>query len=130
MKISKFFHSLQFRLVAIVLGIFVVSNIVLVSVSMNLSTVSVTASVESLLNAVTDSASGKIKGETEKSYRVLETLALMDSITSEDTPLIEKCRQLTHISKVSDEYENIAYYDLAETATLRPDKKFNCSGRI
>ncbi|MBR1536679.1 MAG: HAMP domain-containing protein [Treponema sp.] len=112
MKIKKFFHSLQFRLIAIVVTIFIVSNVVIVSTALNLSTSSTEKNVAKLLDAVTDSASGKIKGETEKQFRMLEAIARTDFLRSDEVSLQEKCKQLTRIAKVSSDYENIGYYDL------------------
>ena len=66
MNAKKFFQSLQFRLIAIVLVIFIVSNVIIVSVALGRSTASTSKTVSNLLDAVTDSAAGKIKGETEK----------------------------------------------------------------
>ena len=125
MNFSKFFHSLQFRLVAIVVAIFVVSNVILVSVALKLSTSSTEKTVSNLLNAVTDSAAGKIKGETEKQFRMLEAIARTDFLKDENVPLLEKCQQLTRISKVSSDYENIGLYDLegnSYTAAGQPIK--------
>ena len=89
---KKFLQSLQFRLIVIVLTIFIVSNIILVSVSLNISTSTNEATVSELLNAVTDSAAGKIKGETEKQFRMITALAEMDVLKDESVPLIEKCQ--------------------------------------
>ena len=112
MKASKFFQSLQFRLIAIVTLIFLASNIVIVTVAMRLSTKSTNDSVDALLNAVAESASAKIKAQEEKNFRMLNALALSDFLKDENLPLREKCAQLTKIAKVSDEYENIGFYDL------------------
>ena len=112
MKASKFFQSLQFRLIAIVTLIFLASNIVIVTVAMRLSTKSTNDSVDALLNAVAKSASEKIKAQEEKNFRMLNALALSDFLKDESLPLREKCAQLTKIAKVSDEYENIGFYDL------------------
>lgn len=112
MKASKFFQSLQFRLIAIVLLVFIVSNLVIVTVAMKLSTKSTNDSVDALLNAVSDSAAAKIKAEEEKNFRLLNAVALADFLRDDDLSLREKCAQLTRIAKVSDEYENIGYYDL------------------
>ena len=79
MNLPKFFHTLQFRLIAIVVAIFAVSNVILVSVALKLSTSSTEKTVSNLLNSVTDSAAGKIKGETEKQFRMLEAIARLIS---------------------------------------------------
>ncbi len=112
MNVKKFFQSLQFRLIAIVVAIFIVSNVIVVSAALKLAKSSTSDSVELLLNSVTDSAAGRIKGETEKHFRMLEALALMDNLRNPDIQLIEKCREMTRISKNSSEYENIGFYTL------------------
>ena len=112
MKASKFFSSLQFRLIAIVILIFLVSSAVIVSVAMNLSTKSTNGSVEALLNTVAESAAAQIKAEEEKNFRMLNAIAKADFLKDDTLPLKEKCAQLTRISKVSSDYENIGYYDL------------------
>jgi methyl-accepting chemotaxis protein len=108
----KFIHSLEFRLIAIVLTIFAISNVTLSVVSINGSSASISETVEKLLNAVTDSAAGKVKGETEKHFRMLNAVAKSDFLKDSEISLYDKCQQLTRIAKVSDEYENIGFYDL------------------
>ncbi|MBP3741509.1 MAG: HAMP domain-containing protein [Treponema sp.] len=112
MKFSKFIGSLQFRLIVIVLLILIASNAVNVTVAMKLSTSSTNASVDALLNVVAEIAATKIKDEEEKNFRMLNAVALADFLKDQDLPLKEKCAQLTRISKVSSDYENIGYYDL------------------
>ncbi|MCR5187652.1 MAG: HAMP domain-containing protein [Treponema sp.] len=112
MRLSKFFKSLQFKLIIIVVLIFLLSNSVIVTVAMNLSTKSTTGSVDALLNTVVQSAAAKIKAEEEKNFRMLNAVALADFLKDPEIPLFDKCSQLTRIAKVSDDYENIGYYDL------------------
>ena len=112
MKISKFFQSLQFRLIAIVLAIFIVANVIIVSTALALSTKSTTDTVEHLLDSVTESVAAKVKGEMDKQFRMLQALAIMDIIRKDETPLRDKCAQLTSIARVSTEYENIGFYDI------------------
>ena len=111
MKITKLFQSLRFRLIAIVLIIFVVSNVIIVSTALKVSTKSTSDAVEHVLSAVTESVASKIKAESDKQYRMLEALAMMDFIRNDTTPLISKCQQLTSIARVSTEYENLGFYD-------------------
>ncbi len=121
----KFLHSLEFKLLSIVLLIFILSNVILTFTAIKTSTNSISTAVGSLLNAVTDSAAGKIKGETEKQFRMLETLARADFLKDENIEFIEKCRQLTRIAKVSNEYENIGLYDLDGNSYTAAGNYFN-----
>ncbi len=110
MSFKKFIYSLQFRLIFIVLAIFIVSNIVIVSTSISLSTASTSNSVTQLLDAVTDATAAQIKGEMEKNFRTLGTVAKLDMLKDDSIPLIEKCQQLTRLAAVSSDYENIGFY--------------------
>ena len=108
----KYIHSLEFKLIAIVISIFIVSNATLSFVSIRSSSESITDTVHSLLNAVTDSAAGKIKGEVEKNFQTLNTVACADFLKDDSLPLIEKCQQCTRLANANPDYENIGYYDL------------------
>ncbi len=109
---SKFLKSLQFKLIAIVVFVFILSNAIFGMVSSKLSSTAISDTVEKLLASVVDSVVGKIKGETEKEFRMLEAVAEVDILKDPEAPLIEKCRQLSRISKISDDYENLGFYDL------------------
>ena len=109
MKIN--FHSLEFRLIAFVLAIVAVSNVALALIADNLSTSTVEATVHQLMDAVTDSAAGKIKGETERHFRVAETVAAMDFVRNTEVSTLEKCERLRAIAEISEDYENVAFYD-------------------
>ena len=54
MRITKFFKSLQFRLIAIVLVIFLAANVIIVKTSLSLSSKSTSDTVEHLLDAVVE----------------------------------------------------------------------------
>ncbi|MCR5724378.1 MAG: HAMP domain-containing protein [Treponema sp.] len=104
-------HSLQFRLIAMVLAIVVVSNVALTVIADNLSSATVTETVHQLMDAVTDSAASKIQGEIEKHVRLVETVSAIDFVRDPAVPLAEKCVRLRALSKISDDYENVAFYD-------------------
>ena len=125
MKFKKFISSLQFRLIIIVLIIFIISNAIIVSVAMNLSQKSTTQSVEALLNAVTESAAAQIKAEEEKNFRMLNAVAMADFLKDSNLTHLEKCQQLTRISKVSSDYENIGFYDLDGNSYTAAGQAFN-----
>lgn len=112
MNIRKFFLSLQFRLIALVLLIIIASNASIISISMTLSKKAVKATVDRLVDSVTDSAAGKIKGESEKQFRMLEAVANLDFLKDPSVSHLSKCQQLTRIAEISEDYENIGFYDL------------------
>ncbi|MBQ4379556.1 MAG: HAMP domain-containing protein [Treponema sp.] len=110
MKIN--FHSLQFRLMAMVIAIAAISNITLAIVAKNLSTTTITNTVHQLMESVTDSAAGKVKGEVEKTIRMTDAVAAIDFVRDPDVPLLEKCERLRALAKVSEDYENVSFYDV------------------
>ena len=109
----KFSKSLQFKFTLItLLSIFLASlSISIVSTLYSRSTVSSTT--YDFLNSITDSASGKIKGETERQFLLLKALAETDFMKSNTLTLREKCTQLSRIAKVDPSYENIGFYNLS-----------------
>ena len=113
MKLRKLVHSLGFRLIVIVFGIFLLSTATLAFTALRLAQSSTSDAVESLLYTVTDSASSKIRGEIAKHTRMLQGLASSDFFRDEDIPLEEKCQQLQKIAELipDSEYENIVIYD-------------------
>ncbi len=109
----KFYHSLKFKLTAIVCFIILVILLAQGAVSFNVSTKSVDSSITQLLDSITESAAGKVQAEVEKHYHMLSTIANFRYFKDTDSPLDEKCRQLTRLAKVhSTVYENIGYYTL------------------
>lgn len=104
-------HSLKFRLIAMVFVIVVVSNVSLALIARSLSTDTVTATVHQLMEAVTDSAAGKVKGEIEKTVRMTDAVATIDFVRDPSVSLLEKCERLRALAKVSDDYENVSFYD-------------------
>ena len=104
-------HSLQFRLMTMVIAIVVVSNVLLAVVADKLSTATVEDTVHQLMDAVTDSAAGKIKGEMEKHTRIVNAVAAIDFVRDPNVPLLEKCERLRALSAISEEYENVSFYD-------------------
>ena len=125
MKIPKFFKTLHFRLVAIVLAIFLVSNVIIVSTALKLSTGSTSKTVNQLLDSVSSAAAEEITGETEKQFRMMQALAAMDMLKNDEVSLLEKCQQLTRIAKISPDYENIGFYDLDGNSYTAAGQKIN-----
>ncbi|WP_191018114.1 methyl-accepting chemotaxis protein [Treponema zioleckii] len=111
MKLKKLVQSLEVRLIIIILVIFTLSNVITVSTALKLSTTSTEKTVSRLVDSVTESAGSKIQNDAEKHFRMIEALSRADFLRNDEMPLFEKCQQLTKISKVSSEYENIGFYD-------------------
>ena len=109
----KFYNSLKFKLTAVVCCIIFVILVAQGLVSSNFSTQSIDVSIGQLLDSISESAAGKVQSEVEKHYHMLSTIANYRYFKDPDTPLDEKCRQLTRLARVhSTVYENIIYYTL------------------
>ncbi|MCR4734348.1 MAG: HAMP domain-containing protein [Treponema sp.] len=108
----KFYKSLQFKfiVITIVILLFAASLISILSTSISKNTISKTT--YELLNAITDSAAGKVKGENEKQFLLLEALGRSEFLRDDTIPLSEKCSRLSAFSKIDECYENIAFYTL------------------
>ena len=109
---KKFYQSLQFRLVVIVVAIFFLSTAISVTATLSLSKSSTSDSVSLLIDSVTETAESKIKSEVDRHFMVLEALAAMDILKDPDSPLLPKCQELTRIAGISDDYENFGFYTL------------------
>ena len=111
MKINL--HSLKFRLILLVILIVAFSNVTLTLVANKLSTSTVESTVSQMMSAVTDSAVSKIVGETERHFRVAETVAAMDFVRDPHVSIKEKCERLRQVRKISEDYENVSFYVLS-----------------
>ncbi len=110
MKINL--HSLKFRLILLVILIVAFSNVTLTIVANKLSSSTVESTVKQMMSAVTDSAVSKIVGETERHFRVAETVAAMDFVRDPRISIKEKCERLRQVRKISEDYENVSFYDI------------------
>ena len=108
----KFYQSLQFKFTVVICFVMLFSTVLLSTISTRFATSTVSKTTYNLMNAITDSAAGKVKGEVEKNFLVLNTIAESDFLKSPNIPLLEKCQQLSRIAKVEPSYENIGYYNL------------------
>ncbi len=108
----KFYKTLKFKLTLTIASLILVACLVLGTVSYIVASNNITKTTYELMNSVTDSATGKIKGEVEKHIHMLEGVAEMDQLKDPNISMREKCQQLTRIAKISSDYENIAFYDL------------------
>ncbi len=76
----------------------------------NISNKSFISRTEDYMTALTISAAEKASNETAKHLSVLHTLSEMEIIKNPDTPLFDKCRELTKIANTNPDYENFGYY--------------------
>ena len=87
----KFYQSLQFRFTIVTTIIMLFSTITLSSISTKFASSTISKTTYDLMNAITDSAAGKIKGEVEKNILVLHSLAETNFLKNNSIPLKEKC---------------------------------------
>ena len=103
-------RSLQFKLMAVVLAVAVVSNVAMALIARFLANDTVDETVLRLLDSVTNDVAGSIEDEVAKQFRLFEGIALIDFIQDEDIPFDEKCERMLSLNAVGSEYENITYY--------------------
>ena len=107
----KFFKSLQFRLMALVVAVALISNTVNGFIAKQLAQSTVQSTVNSLLDSVTDNVSNMIEDELEKQFRLFEGIASLELIKEPEVSYEEKAQLLRTVSSISSEYENISFYD-------------------
>ena len=107
----KFFKSLQFRLMALVVAVAVISNGALSVIAKQLAQSTVQSTVNNLLDAVVNNVSTAIEDELEKNFRLFEGLASMDFVKDDSIPYNEKSPRLGSVAKIASEFENISFYD-------------------
>ena len=108
----SFFRSMQFKIIAIVAAIVIVSNVSLELIATNLSTQIVTDTTKQLMDSVTESVAYRVSDENKKQFHALLALGAVDFVKDEDVSVEGKCDRLRDITYISPEYEDILYFDL------------------
>ena len=108
----KFFQSLQFRFIIITACILLLSLSLVSFISTYIARQTISKTTYDLMNAITDSAAGKIKGESERQFMILKAISKNEFLRDDSVPLREKCRRLSEFAKIDSCYENIGYYTL------------------
>ena len=104
------FKSLQVKLMALVVAIVVVSNVAVAFIARTISSNTMSDTVHSLLDSVTNDVAGTVEDEMSKQFRLFDGIARIDFIMDESISFEEKCRRLTTLNGIGSEYENITYY--------------------
>lgn len=106
------FKSLASKLLILILGIVLASNLILGIISYSNAKGALTYSVEQTLEAVADKAAVQIFQENDKEFQLLRSLAALPLIKDEDVPLSQKAEQIIAIADMDiSKYENIGFYD-------------------
>ena len=107
----KFYQSLKFKF-ALIMSIIVSLSLFMMGFGFKQTAAqSLKTRTEEYINALTDAALGKAKGETERHLQTLKVLAETPLVKDQTIPLIDKCRQLTEIANTNPDYENFGYYN-------------------
>ncbi len=95
----------------LVILIAIISNVALTIVATKLSSATVEDTVHQLMDSVTDNVVSKVTAETQKTFKVAETVAAIDFVRNPNVSILEKCERLRAIAKIDSDYENISFYD-------------------
>ncbi len=107
----KFYKTIQFRLMVIILSIIILSNGVLTIISSRYSKTAIQNTVNQVMDTLAESISDKINSFNAKNFLILDAVAELDFIKDENIPAEEKSIRLRSLAKVSPQYENITYFD-------------------
>ena len=104
-------NSLKFKLLILLLGIVIFSNVVLGFIAYSMAKSSLGKSVENQIIAISENAANLIRANNENEFHMLDVLANMTVIQDPNVSGQEKTLIVSSAKKISSNYENIAYYD-------------------
>ncbi|WP_027727803.1 methyl-accepting chemotaxis protein [Treponema sp. C6A8] len=104
-------NSLKFKLLVLLLGIVIFSNVVLGFIAYTMAKSSLGNSVENQIIAISENAANLIRENNEKEFHMLDVLANMSVIQDPSVSNQEKTEIVSSAKKINTNYENISYYD-------------------
>ena len=96
---------------AMLLSIVVLSNVAMEILASKLSTSTFSDTVHNLMDSTTENVESKIISDLEKTYRLIEGVAISDTARNPDIDLKTRCEMISEIKSINEIYENICYYD-------------------
>jgi len=125
----KFFKSLQFRILSLVVAIAIISNGSLGFITQKIAGDTVQNTVTLLLDSVTNNVSDSIEDEVEKQFRLFEGIASIEFIKDDSITYDEKAPMLRTVASISSEYENVCFYDKEGRAVTASGQHIQLKGR-
>ena len=123
------FKSLRVKLMALLVGVVVFSNVLLVFIAYFVSKSALEKSVEGELSSIAENVASAVRLRNEREFHMLDILANTTFVQDPDVPTIEKCSIVQHAKSTDSNYENITFYD-KDGMTVTGDGEFvDCSNR-
>ena len=104
------FKTLQVKLTVVISTLILITAGAVSVISYNVAYKTAKTTTDQLLDAISDSASEKTKGEAERHLQMLRVLSASPIIQDSSIPLRERCATLTEMAHSTQDYENICYY--------------------
>ncbi|MBR0031447.1 MAG: HAMP domain-containing protein [Treponema sp.] len=121
--------SLKAKLMILLLGIVIVSNLILGTIAYSISKPALEASVEETLSTISEKVVKQVYQANEREFHLLDAIANMDTIRNPEISLREKFSMLEGVKKIDSRYENVAYYDKNGMSITGDGEVADCSQR-
>ncbi|MBR1616474.1 MAG: methyl-accepting chemotaxis protein, partial [Treponema sp.] len=99
------------KLMALLVGVVVVSNVLLVFVAYSISKPALEKSVEANLAAIAENVASEVRLRNDREFHMLEVIANTTEMQNPDIPTQDKCAIIQHAKETDSNYENITFYD-------------------
>ena len=123
------FKSLRLKLMALLVGVVVVSNVLLVFVAYSISKPALEKSVEANLAAIAENVASEVRLRNDREFHMLEVIANTTEMQNPDIPTQDKCAIIQHAKETDSNYENITFYDKNGMAISGDGVLLDCSNR-
>ena len=123
------FKSLRLKLMALLVGVVVVSNVLLVFVAYSISKPALEKSVEANLAAIAENVASEVRLRNDREFHMLEVIANTTEMQNPDIPTQDKCAIIQHAKETDSNYENITFYDKNGMTISGDGVLLECSNR-
>ncbi|MCR5289119.1 MAG: HAMP domain-containing protein [Treponema sp.] len=123
------FKSLKAKLLVLLLGIVIISNVLLGLIAYSISKPALENSVEGTITTIAEKVGQKVSMQTEREFHMLEILANTTVIQDPTIPVEEKCKIISNAKIIDANYENIAFYDESGISVAGNGQRLNFSDR-
>ncbi len=104
--------SLKVKVLAMMFGVVVLASCALGAIVYGVAASNLSNSVHTTLTGVAQNVANQIKATNQAEFSMLESLARLPILRTDEFDLRQKCAQLAEVVRGnSEKYENIAYYD-------------------
>ncbi len=121
--------SLKAKFLALIIGVIILSNLLLVCVAYSISKPALEQSVEANLASIAENVASNVRLRNDREFHMLEVIANTSEMQDPNIPTKDKCAIIQHAKETDSNYENIAFYDKDGMAVSGDGDFLDCSKR-